>query len=164
MPYMQHNNEWIEVFNNAPERCSPRWYAVDARITRWEILGELHQNKPDWKPSESVGEKIYIKYRRVIQQVEEHKGLHLEPQAMWGEIDEVCEAFVVSVEIMEVQGFEHTHRCGYCKEYAATDPDEYAPCKGCGKVGYWEPWEGEAPSLGPLDPPKWAAKRIKENS
>ena len=161
MPWVMYDGKWIEVFEDAHSSGLSRcYYAVDARITRQPFSVRIYNSKPDWEPMEPVGEKVVVNYKRVIQMVEECERSHFHPYAAWGEIDDIEDCFVVSVEITEVQGYEHTHLCEYCEEYATTNPHEKAPCRGCGQVGYWDEWPGEAPKLGLVEPPDWAQKLI----
>jgi hypothetical protein len=154
MPWMMHEGKWIEVFKEGTQH-----FAVDARISRQPLYGSVMGDKPDWEPSTPAGIRISVKYKRVLQAVEECERTLVESEAMWGEIDEVDDPFVAAVEITEVSGFGHTHICGYCMEYATTNPSKHAPCKGCGKTGFWDEWSGSPPALGPMTPPDWAAKK-----
>ena len=147
----QTTDSWIQVFQR--HDYGP-WSPVDARMGDKRIKGNRQfSEKPEWTPSGPVGVIPTVKMRRVLQYTEDLDYSSYDERRAWGEIDEVDNVSVASVEITEVSGFEHTHRCSWCEETVATDPGAHDLCSGCGAIDAWEPWNEEALPLGPVTMP-----------
>jgi len=149
---------WIEVYEENQSRPTrtragrcKHFKPVDSRIHAHLYLDvdkEIYAEKPDWEPLPRGGDLIHIDVKRTVQfTLDRKQAIHgrcsslddnIYPNdtdyELIGDADFVTVRFVVE----DVGGYEHTHYCAYCEEYATSDP-KGVRCEGCGKQE-WVEW------------------------
>lgn len=153
------NGQWAEVYTEDQSVSSVRsYYTVDSRISRDQIVlatSEMYMEKPNWVPSPKTGTKIEVVIHRTFQSESSCTRTTVNPETVWYDIDDFLRLKVVAATVTAVNGFQGaTHKCGYCEQYSAINPDPKAQCRGCKRIS-WTPWNGdaEAPKLGKIDGP-----------
>ena len=150
---------WIQVYPQGT-----LWYPVDSRMIPYASYGNSlctnvqFDEVPDWEPV-TDGVLPVVNVERTLSVTETIEGSCYDDNRVWDRPYTEEQLSVVSARVVEVSGFEHTHRCGWCEEWVATDPTDRTRCAGCGAIGAWQAWDDEAPKLGELLPPSWWVKQ-----
>jgi hypothetical protein len=158
---------WIQVYPQDGQLVT-LWYPVDSRLTlQAKRSGTLCTNvqfdeAPDWEPV-TDGVCPVVNVKRTLSVTETVEGSCYDDNRVWDRPYTEEQLRVVSARVFEVSGFEHTHRCGWCDEWVATDPTDRTRCAGCGGIGAWQAWDEPAPKIGELLPPSWWVQRNRRD-
>jgi len=150
---------WIEVYRENQTRptitrSGRRAYfnAVDRRLRLGglylDVDKEIYAEKPDWEPPPKGGDLIHIDVKRTVKFTLERQQFirgrssslddDLYPNDTDYEMIGDSDFITVRLVVESIGGYDHTHYCAYCEEYATSDP-KGVRCEGCGKQE-WVEW------------------------